>query len=196
LDTDKDGVYDYIDKCPNTPSEARNFVDSVGCSLDTDGDGVYDYEDSCPTIPGVKANLGCPEIKREIRNLLNKAMSGIEFEHNQSTIKPSSYAILDQIAQIFIENPTYIVEIQGHTDNVGKADYNMDLSERRAQAVRTYLVNKGVPASRLTARGYGLTKPIADNATAAGRAKNRRVEFSITFEEVTYEIIYDRVQQK
>ena len=194
LDTDKDGVPDYMDKCPNTPSEARNFVDSVGCLLDTDGDGIHDYEDSCPTIPGVKANLGCPEIKREIRNLLNKAMSGIEFENNQATIKPSSYQILDQVAQIFIDNPSYLVEVQGHTDNVGKADYNMNLSERRAQAVRTYLVNKGVPASRLTARGYGMTKPIADNSTAAGRAKNRRVEFNITFEEVTYEIIYDRVK--
>jgi outer membrane protein OmpA-like peptidoglycan-associated protein len=194
LDTDKDGVYDYMDQCPETPAEARNFVDSVGCFLDTDGDGVYDYEDQCPTIAGVKENLGCPEIKREIRNLLKKAMSGIQFENAKATIKPNSYKILNDIAKIFIENPTYIVEVQGHTDNVGKYDYNMDLSERRAQAVRTYLINQGVPAERLTAHGYGPDRPIDDNNTKAGRAKNRRVEFNITFEEVTYETVYDRVQ--
>ena len=194
LDTDKDGVYDYMDECPETPAVARNFVDSVGCFLDTDGDGVYDYEDQCPTIAGVKENLGCPEIKREIRNLLKKAMSGIQFENGKATIKPNSYPILNDIAKIFIDNPTYMVEVQGHTDNVGKYDYNIDLSERRAQAVRTYLINKGVPAERLTAHGYGPDRPIDDNKTKAGRAKNRRVEFNITFEEVTYETIYDRVQ--
>ena len=194
-DTDKDGVFDYCDHCPDTPAEARNHVDSVGCFLDTDGDGVYDYEDLCPTIAGVKANLGCPEVKREVRNLLNKAMSGIQFENGKATIKSSSYKILNDIAKIFIDNPTYIIEVQGHTDNVGKYDYNMDLSERRAQSVRTYLVNKGVPAQRLTAHGYGPDKPIADNKTKAGRAKNRRVEFNISFEEVTYETVYDRVQQ-
>ena len=195
LDTDKDGVPDYIDECADTPVESRNYVDSVGCSLDTDGDGIYDYEDSCPTIAGVKENLGCPEIKREVRNLLNKAMSGIEFEHNKATIKPQSYKILNDIAKIFIDNPTYYVEVQGHTDNVGNDEYNKDLSERRAHSVRTYLINKGVPAERLTAQGYGPHKPIADNSTAKGRAKNRRVEFNITFEEVTYEVIYDRVQK-
>ena len=194
LDTDKDGVYDYMDECPETPAVARNFVDSVGCFLDTDGDGVYDYEDQCPTIAGVKENMGCPEIKREIRNLLKKAMSGIQFENAKATIKPNSYKILNDIAKIFIDNPTYIVEVQGHTDNVGKYDYNMDLSERRAQAVRTYLINQGVPAERLSAHGYGPDRPIDDNKTKAGRAKNRRVEFNITFEEVTYETVYDRVQ--
>ena len=128
------------------------------------------------------------------RYLLKKAMSGIQFENAKATIKPNSYKILNDIAKIFIENPTYIVEVQGHTDNVGKYDYNMDLSERRAQAVRTYLINHGVPAERLTAHGYGPDRPIDDNKTKAGRAKNRRVEFNITFEEVTYETVYDRVQ--
>lgn len=195
IDTDKDGVADYLDQCPNTLPEGRNYVDSVGCLLDTDKDGIYDYEDLCPTIAGVKENLGCPEVKREVRNLLNKAMSGIQFENGKATIKPTSYKILNDIAKIFIENPSYFVEVQGHTDNVGKHDYNMDLSQRRAQSVRTYLINQGVPAERLTANGYGPDKPIDDNNTKAGRAKNRRVEFNITFEEVTYETIYDRVQR-
>jgi outer membrane protein OmpA-like peptidoglycan-associated protein len=194
IDTDKDGVYDYLDSCANTIPESRNYVDANGCMLDTDGDGVYDYEDLCPTIAGVKANKGCPEVKREIRNLLNKAMSGIQFETGKATIKKNSYKILNDIAKIFIENKSYIVEVQGHTDNVGKHDYNVDLSDRRAHSVRTYLVNQGVPAERLSAKGYGPDKPIADNETKAGRAKNRRVEFNITFEEVTYETYYDRVQ--
>jgi outer membrane protein OmpA-like peptidoglycan-associated protein len=196
LDSDKDGVYDYLDECPETPVEARNHVDEVGCMLDTDGDGIHDYKDLCPTIVGVEENKGCPEITREVRTLLNKAMSGIQFEHNKAVIKPSSFKILDEIAEIFINNPDYIIEVQGHTDNVGQYDYNIDLSERRAYEVRRYLVSKGVPAARLIAHGYGPKIPIADNQTKAGRAKNRRVEFSISFEVVTYETIYDRAQNK
>ena len=194
LDSDQDGVFDYCDKCPNTIAAARNHVDSLGCPLDSDGDGVYDYEDECPTIVGVKENKGCPEVKREIRNLLNKAMSGIQFENGKSIIKTSSHKILNDIAKVFIENPTYMIEIQGHTDNVGKYTSNVTLSDRRANAVRAYLIKQGVPASRLTAHGYGPDIPIADNKTAEGRAKNRRVEFNITFEEITYETVYDRVQ--
>ena len=194
IDTDKDGVFDYCDSCQNTIPEGRNHVDVNGCLLDTDKDGVYDYEDLCPTVVGVKANKGCPEVKREVRNLLKKAMSGIQFENGKATIKKNSYKILNDIAKIFIDNSNYIVEVQGHTDNVGKYDYNVDLSERRAQSVRTYLIKQGVPAERLSAHGYGPDRPIADNKTKAGRALNRRVEFNITFEEVTYETIYDRVQ--
>ena len=194
IDTDKDGVFDYCDSCQNTIPEGRNYVDAKGCLLDTDKDGVYDYEDLCPTVAGVKANKGCPEVKREVRNLLKKAMSGIQFENGKATIKKNSYKILNDIAKIFIDNTNYLIEVQGHTDNVGKYDYNVDLSERRAQSVRTYLIKQGVPAERLTAHGYGPDKPIADNKTKAGRAQNRRVEFNITFEEVTYETIYDRVQ--
>ena len=194
LDTDKDGVADYCDSCKNTIAEARSQVDALGCALDTDSDGIFDYEDLCPTIAGVKENKGCPGVQREVRNILNKAMSGIEFENGRATIKISSHPILNEIAQIFIQNPTYKVEIQGHTDNVGKYHYNMELSDRRARAVRAYLISKGVPAARLTAHGYGPDLPIADNNTSEGRAKNRRVEFQITFEEITYETVYDRAQ--
>lgn len=193
LDSDKDGTYDYLDQCPNTPQEGRNHVNENGCLLDSDNDGVYDYEDLCPLVAGVRENKGCPEVKREVRSILNKAMSGIEFENGKAVIKASSYPMLNEVAKIFIENTNYMIEVQGHTDNVGKYEYNLELSEKRAQAVRTYLIEQGVPADRLTAHGYGSDKPIADNQTKAGRDQNRRVEFNITFEEVTYETVYDRV---
>lgn len=191
LDMDEDGVPDYLDKCPRTVYAARHYVDSCGCDKDSDKDGVPDYLDECPYVPGVKENKGCPQIKRAVTTLLKKAMSGIQFETGKAVIIKKSYPILDEIAKVFIDNPTYIIEVQGHTDNVGKADVNLYLSEKRAQAVRDYLVKKGVDASRMTAHGYGSTMPIDDNSTKAGRAKNRRVEFKITFEEVHEEIIND-----
>lgn len=190
-DMDEDGVPDYKDKCPRTVYAARQFVDSCGCDKDSDKDGVPDYLDECPYVPGVKENKGCPQVKRAVTTLLKKAMTGIQFETGKAIIVKKSYPILDEIAKVFIENPTYIIEVQGHTDNVGKAEVNMNLSDKRAQAVRDYLVKKGVDASRMSAHGYGSTVPIADNTTKAGRAKNRRVEFKITFEEVNYEIIND-----
>lgn len=189
LDTDGDGVPDYLDECPDTPAEARGFVDEKGCPLDTDGDGVFDYEDKCPEIAGSKENKGCPALSKTVKNIFKKAMTGIQFETGKAVIKKSSYGILDQVAQIFLDNPTYMAEVQGHTDNVGKADMNMKLSDNRANAVRDYLIKKGVAADRLTAKGYGDTMPKATNSTSAGRAQNRRVEFDVTFEEVHTEIV-------
>ena len=191
IDSDGDGVPDYLDECPDTPAEARGFVDEKGCELDTDGDGVPDWKDECPTVPGPAYNKGCPEVKREVRNLLKKAMQGIQFENGKSNIKKASYPLLNQIAKTFIDNPTFVIEVQGHTDNVGKVDFNKTLSDKRAHAVMDYLVKQGVPAERMTAHGYGMEVPIADNKTAKGRALNRRVEFNITFEEITYETILD-----
>jgi outer membrane protein OmpA-like peptidoglycan-associated protein len=188
IDTDKDGVPDWKDQCPNTPIEAKGFVDTMGCEIDTDQDGVADWKDQCPKTPGSITNNGCPEMKKEVKNLLQKAMQGIEFETGKAIIKKSSYALLDEIATIFIENPSYIIEIQGHTDNVGNADMNKELSYKRANAVREYFISKGVDANRMTARGYGMEQPIADNNTKAGRAKNRRVQFEITYETISYEI--------
>ncbi len=187
LDTDGDGVPDFKDQCPNTPAEARGFVNEFGCELDTDGDGVPDYKDNCPTVAGSADNNGCPSVKREVRNLLKRAMQGIQFETGKAVIKKSSYKMLNQIAQIFIDNPTYKVEVQGHTDNTGNDELNMALSDKRANAVRDYLIKQGVPENQLTAKGYGETMPIATNKTSKGRALNRRVEFVITFEEVKVE---------
>jgi outer membrane protein OmpA-like peptidoglycan-associated protein len=191
LDSDDDEVPDYLDKCPDTPIEALGFVDENGCDLDSDNDGVPDYKDECRSVPGPKANKGCPVVKREVRQLLQKAMQGIEFETGKATIKQKSFPLLDQIAATFIENKNYIIEVQGHTDNTGKDEANRKLSDKRANAVKDYLVKKGVPADRMTAVGYGPDKPIADNSTKAGRAKNRRVEFNITFENVHVETILD-----
>ena len=191
IDSDGDGVPDYLDDCPDTKKEALGHTDEKGCDRDSDGDGVPDYKDECPLVPGVKANKGCPEVKREVRQLLQKAMQGIEFETGKATIKKKSFPLLDQIAATFIENPNYIIEVQGHTDNTGKDELNRKLSDKRANAVKDYLAKQGVPAERMTAVGYGPDKPIADNSTKAGRAKNRRVEFNITFEEVHVETILD-----
>ncbi len=191
IDSDGDGVADYMDECPNTPKAAWGHVDAKGCELDSDGDEVPDYKDECPTVPGLKENKGCPELKREVRQLLQKAMQGIEFETGKATIKKKSYPLLDQIANIFIENSNYIIEVQGHTDNTGNAEANKNLSEKRAQAVMDYMIKKGVDFQRMTAVGYGQDQPIADNKTKAGRAKNRRVEFKISFEEVHIETILD-----
>ncbi len=182
-DTDLDKVPDYKDQCPDTKPEARAFVDEKGCDKDTDGDGVPDYLDKCPTQPGPASNNGCPENK-EIRALFKKAMQGIQFETGKSVIKKKSYGILNQIVKVFQDNPTWKAEVQGHTDITGGYEMNMRLSDDRANAVRNYLVEHGVAAERLTAKGYGPDKPIDTNKTKAGRQQNRRVEFDITYEDV------------
>ncbi len=188
-DSDLDGVPDYLDQCPDTPEAARPFVNEAGCPKDTDNDSVPDYLDHCPTIAGEASNNGCPEIKREVRNLFKKALQGIQFETGKSVIKKQSYGILQEIAQVLLDNPTWSVEIQGHTDNVGKSESNLTLSNNRATAVREFLIKEGVPAERMTAKGYGDTMPVADNATSKGRAQNRRVEFVVSFEQITYETL-------
>ncbi len=187
IDSDGDGVPDYLDKCPNTPAEAYSTIDENGCPKDSDGDGVPDYLDKCPTVPGTPDNQGCPELKREVRNLFKRAMQGIQFETGKDVILARSFPILDAIANVMFENPTFNLTINGHTDNVGKDAANQLLSERRAASVRRYLIGKGVAEERMTSNGFGASMPIADNKTKAGRALNRRVEFLVTYEEITYE---------
>ena len=179
LDTDGDGVADYLDKCPDTPKDVK--VDTNGCPIDTDGDGVPDYLDKCPTVPGVVANKGCPEVKAETKKIFEQALQGIQFESGKDVIKKTSFGILDQVVKVMVENPSYKLEINGHTDNKGNAEKNLQLSQKRSEAVKNYLIQKGVPANKLTAYGWGQTAPVADNTTNEGRTKNRRVEFKVNF---------------
>lgn len=178
-DADNDGVADADDKCPNMAGP----LEFAGCP-DTDKDGIPDDKDECPSQAGVASNFGCPEIKMDVKTkeLFQKAMSGIQFESGKDVIKKSSFGILDNVASVLKSNPTWITEVQGHTDNVGNAAENKELSKKRAHAVTKYLKSKGVE-NKLTAEGFGMERPIADNKTAAGRAKNRRVEFRITYEQ-------------
>ena len=175
LDSDGDGVSDDRDKCPRTPSGAR--VDANGCPLDSDGDGVPDYQDRCPDRAGPASNRGCPEIPAPKRKILQEATKYIQFDFNKATLKASSNARLQQMVQILNEYPDYSLSIAGHTDSKGDDNYNLRLSYERAAAARTYMLSKGIPAARIEARGYGETKPLADNAKPAGQALNRRVDF-------------------
>jgi outer membrane protein OmpA-like peptidoglycan-associated protein len=175
IDSDGDKVPDYLDKCPNTPSGVQ--VDANGCPLDRDGDGVPDYQDRCPDRAGPASNKGCPEIKAEQKKILNEATKYINFDFNKATLKASSYPKLEQMVQIMNEYPDYSLSIAGHTDSKGDDNYNLRLSYERAASARKFMLEKGIPAERIEARGYGESKPIADNKTAAGQALNRRVDF-------------------
>ena len=183
FDSDGDGVTDNIDQCPDTPEEAWGQVDSVGCPLDRDGDFVPDYLDECPDTPGSWKYMGCPEIKQEVKQAVQQAMEGVHFETGKATIKSNSYEALDHLADLLKENPHYHLTVHGHTDNVGSYKINKALSLRRANAVRNYLLSKGVADSAMTVDGFAYNNPIASNDTAKGRAKNRRVDLTITYEE-------------
>jgi outer membrane protein OmpA-like peptidoglycan-associated protein len=176
-DADNDGVIDQNDKCPNTPAGVQ--VDANGCPLDKDGDGVPDYQDRCPNRPGPASNKGCPEVKAETKKRLSEATKYINFEFNKAVLLPSSYPTLKDLAKIMEEYPDYTLAISGHTDSKGADNYNLNLSDARAASARTYMLSQAVPADRIVSHGYGETKPIADNATAAGQALNRRVEFDL-----------------
>ena len=167
-DSDGDGVPDYIDQCPDTPKGVA--VDEYGCPLDTDGDGVPDYLDQCPgTLKGVQVDeKGCP---------LSMTLH-VNFDFDSADIKPGFKPELDKAAEFIMKYPDVPqINIEGHTDSQGAAAYNQQLSLRRAQAVRDYLIaNYPIQAKRLVAVGRGESMPVADNATEAGREQNRRVE--------------------
>lgn len=171
-DSDKDGVIDSLDKCPGTPAGVK--VDASGCPLDTDGDGVADYLDKCPGTPkGFKVDAEGCIIEQTV------VLRGVNFEYNKDQLTLNAQGILDAILPGLESQPKLTLEIGGHTDSKGADGYNLSLSKRRAASVRKYLISKGIAAERLAAVGYGEKKPIADNATEAGRAENRRVEFQV-----------------
>jgi len=178
-DTDGDGVEDSIDKCADTPTGVK--VDATGCITDTDGDGINDVEDNCPTIAGVVSNKGCPELKPEVKQLFQKALQGIQFETGRAVIKKVSFPIMDAITKVMVDNPSYKLIVGGHTDNVGSDATNITLSKNRADAVANYLITKGIDPLRISSSGYGESSPVDTNETAAGRTRNRRVEFKVEF---------------
>ncbi len=180
-DGDHDGVIDAQDSCPDSPAGSQ--VDAKGCATlkDTDGDGVMDDRDQCAATPtGLAVDMeGCPA---EVAKAMPKAewvLSGVQFETGSATLKASAKAELDQASGILNANPTARVEVQGHTDNVGKAESNQKLSDARANAVKAYLISKGIASDRLEDKGYGQTQPKSDNGTKEGRAANRRIEFKV-----------------
>lgn len=174
-DTDGDGVPDSADDCPRE----KGYSKYRGCPIpDTDKDGFNDEVDKCPTVPS-RINNGCPEIKAEDKKKIDMAAQGITFATGSAAILKPSFANLDKIVEILKSEPTYLVDIDGHTDNVGTPESNLELSQKRADACRDYLVNHGIAASRIKSTGFGDTRPVADNATEEGRAKNRRTEFRI-----------------
>ncbi len=200
-DSDGDGVTNDKDKCPGTPKGIK--VDKDGCPLDSDGDGVTDDRDLCPDTPtGTKVDdRGCPlddVVDRELTPPLTsdvpclevpKNIKGVRiddkgcwmlesmlFDFNKTVIKKKYYKQLNELAKVLKKNPDLRVIIHGHTDNIGTAEYNQRLSEKRAQAVLKYLKSKGVEAKRLSTVGYGYSKPAASDTTKQGRSKNRRVE--------------------
>ena len=137
--------------------------------MDSDGDGVPDNLDQCPSTPmGASVDArGCWTYEAVVL-----------FDFDSAEIKSEAYPMLNEASDILKKNPELNVEIDGHTDNIGPADYNMKLSERRANAAMEYFISKGVDAKRLTIKGFGITKPAANNDTEEGRAKNRRVELT------------------
>jgi outer membrane protein OmpA-like peptidoglycan-associated protein len=176
IDTDKDGVIDLFDKCLLLKGEKE--LD--GCPKDTDGDGIYDEFDLCPNIKGDKVNNGCPNALSEKENVeLVKLAKNIFFDNGKSFLRESSKRELEKVSKIMIVNPNLNFIIEGHTDSGGKSDYNMKLSQERANAVKMYLIRLKVKPNKLKAIGYGFTRPKYNNSSSSGRQLNRRVEINV-----------------
>jgi outer membrane protein OmpA-like peptidoglycan-associated protein len=179
-DTDGDGLTDDKDKCPKVKGEARH----QGCPPpDKDQDGIPDDKDKCPDKPETKNGYqdtdGCPDTVPKIVKRFTGAIKGIYFATGKAKIRRASFGKLNKAVAVLKKYPGVKLEIGGYTDSTGKRKLNVALSKKRAEAVRDYLVKKGVATERLTAIGYGPDKPVADNKTRKGRAKNRRIEFKL-----------------
>lgn len=181
-DNDNDGIYDLQDKCPMDPEDKDGFADEDGCpDLDNDKDGIPDAKDQCPnnpeTVNGYKDDDGCPDERpKEIKETL--ILRGVNFKTASSVLLEESYYVLEQVFNSLEAFPAVKIEVSGHTDNVGGKNYNMALSYDRAKTVANYLIMRGIAPDRITARGYGMDKPIASNNNEEGRALNRRVEIT------------------
>jgi outer membrane protein OmpA-like peptidoglycan-associated protein len=186
LDNDGDGIPDTKDGCPDNPEDKDKFEDEDGCpDDDNDSDGIPDTADQCPNkkevLNGIKDEDGCPDAGEElivVDGAKIQLLKGIQFRTaSDEIIGKKSFDILKAVVTVLKANPGLRVRIEGHTDARGGREYNIDLSQRRANSVMRYLVEKGISAIRLTPVGYGPDRPIETNKTAKGRAKNRRVEF-------------------
>lgn len=187
-DRDADKVLDLDDACPDVAGPAEN----KGCPWpDTDSDGILDKDDSCKTVAGVPQFLGCPPpppppppMKAAEKRILEKAFASLEFATGKDVILAKSFPSLNALAKLLIEHKDdWTLKLSGHTDNQGDPEKNMLLSEKRAKAVENYLVKKGAFEDKIEVEWFGQTQPIADNATAKGRQKNRRVEMKIIYTE-------------
>lgn len=177
-DTDGDGVYDNEDRC----IQVKGTKENNGCPwADTDADGIADKDDECPKIPGVPENKGCPMMEKKELEIVKFAFENLEFETGKDVIRSSSFPSLTALADLLKKKANYGLRIEGHTDNVGSDEKNLLLSQKRANAVRAYLIKRGVDGLKLEALGYGESTPVADNDTPEGKQKNRRVEMKITF---------------
>jgi OOP family OmpA-OmpF porin len=178
-DLDGDGFLNDVDKCPNEKGIAPD-----GCPVhDKDADGVADEVDKCPDQPETKNGFqdadGCPdELPKEVAKFAG-VIKGIQFDFGKATIRKESNRVLDDAVKVLTQYPDLRIMISGHTDNVGEAQKNLQLSQERADSVKAYLVSKGVAADRVETRGAGPNEPVADNATDKGRQENRRIEFKL-----------------
>jgi outer membrane protein OmpA-like peptidoglycan-associated protein len=175
-DTDGDGIDDEKDACVTVPGVARYN----GCPVpDTDGDGVNDEEDKCPSEVGPISNQGCPEKIERMQAKVNLSAQQIYFNTGSAVLLRQSFTPLNEVVAVLKENADLNLLVEGHTDNTGSSAVNKRLSQQRADAVKKYLVQKGIAAQRITTIGYGAAQPVASNATAEGRSKNRRVELKL-----------------
>jgi OOP family OmpA-OmpF porin len=205
IDSDLDGVCDSLDKCPSTPglasyhgcpstdSDGDGIADdkdkcpsqagilaNEGCPVaDSDGDGINDFEDKCPFVAGGYATQGCPVVTNNLQDTINRLAGAVFFITGEALLTKEAKQALNDLAQLLSANALVLITIEGHTDNSGNTAANQFLSLARAEAVKAYLVTKGIKDSRLSANGFGNTRPVASNRTKEGRAANRRVEIKI-----------------
>jgi len=180
-DTDGDGIPDDKDKCIDVKGPRANN----GCPFeahDSDKDGINDQEDKCPLKPGPVSNQGCPELAPEEKAKIKAAFENLLFESGKDIIVESSYPSLNGLANVLSAHEELNLSLEGHTDNVGDDDANMQLSKDRANAVKEYLKDAGISSKRITAEGFGETKPVDTNDTPNGRKHNRRVEMKIKYD--------------
>ncbi|MCK6515154.1 OmpA family protein [Myxococcota bacterium] len=185
-DSDNDGFDDEVDHCPYDAEDFDNTDDLDGCpDTDNDGDGLLDINDRCPNakedMNGVEDDDGCPEDGRaKLSGKRIEITERVYFDTGKTTIKPESYGLLDEVAQVLAQNPQItLLRVEGHTDDQGADLNNLKLSQGRAEEVRNYLIQRGVSPERLVAAGFGEGQPVASNKTEDGRATNRRVEFIV-----------------